>query len=66
MTNFRCYCCGIVLGETFMLVSMREETDRVFLLSPSHARRIADAVKLVTVTISTKEARCASTSTRKK
>ncbi len=37
--NLRCYACGKSLGLWFYLVSMQDESDRVFVLGAECAKR---------------------------
>jgi len=41
--EFRCYVSGELLEDTFYLVSMQPDTDRVFMVSPASIDRIKDA-----------------------
>ena len=45
--RLRCYCCGDAIGGTFAIVSLSEETDRVFVVEPLHVERIEDAFVLI-------------------
>jgi hypothetical protein len=47
--KLRCYCCGKTLGKHFVLVSMSEETDRVFVMAEDHVARAKDAELLIPV-----------------
>jgi hypothetical protein len=39
----QCYCCGRPLDKSFTLVSMSDNTDRVFVLANEHVERVDDA-----------------------
>lgn len=42
--SLRCYCCGEILEDDVLvaLVSLSEETDRVFVMDLSHVGRVQD------------------------
>jgi hypothetical protein len=47
--KLKCYCCGEPLSGTFALVSMQDETERVFVMSKEHVKRASDMVFAMTV-----------------
>jgi len=40
--KWRCYVCGKPIGDVFILWSLNEETDRVFLVHEKCAVRLSD------------------------
>ena len=51
MMTLRCYCCGEKLPMKFALVTMKEETDRVFIMKIDHVTRLDKSTYFVPVRI---------------
>ena len=47
--DLKCYCCGVGIVDSFALVSMADETDRLFVMTVAHAERAKDLTLMLIV-----------------
>lgn len=49
MSDLQCYCCGRPLPDNFALVSMKDESDRVFVMLENHVGHVDQPAVIVKV-----------------